>query len=79
MDYKNFYKFLCQKGYIKEIRITDEDANRAVAEFLNENGALPIPDVSISVCPKCGASEVFANNNDEGECAICGHTWQTGC
>ena len=38
-----------------------------------------IPDVSISVCPKCHASEVYENRNGDGECAVCGHTWQTGC
>lgn len=40
---------------------------------------LTIPDVSISVCPKCHASEVYENRNGDGECALCGHTWQTGC
>jgi len=45
----------------------------------SEQRQLTIPDVSISVCPKCHASEVYENRNGDGECAICGHTWQTGC
>lgn len=65
---------IISKDRIIEIR---DNINRALAELSNESGALLIPDVSGSCCPKCKSRWTAQWGRIDHKCSECKHTWST--
>jgi hypothetical protein len=47
-------------------------------ERSNDDSALPISDVSLSVCPKCGCELFYAERSKKWMCSLETCDWQTG-
>lgn len=76
-SYRNEFGEECKVANIisKERLIEIHDnVNRALAKLSNENGALPIPDVSGSACPNCGGDGYVYTGimlNNKSACPEC--------
>lgn len=66
-----------ERGYILDAIKHLKEIHEREQKAINEPQALPMLDVSSTVCHQCG-SEELSRNPVTYDCHECGYTWQTG-